>query len=98
MQPDLLKTTTDAKTISTDLVASLGWPTLERCRIIKEVMKFYKIVNNITPQPGLLKQSKQRGHYIATRCRIDTAVFSFYARAICIWNKIPPFITEIKIP
>ena len=60
-----------------------------------------KILNNIiniTPPPGLLKPSKNRGHYIATRCRIKTAVFSFYPRAIRIWNMIPPHITAIENP
>ena len=84
-----------------DLIATLGWPTLERRRIIKQAMTFYKILNNIiniTPPPGLLKPSKNRGHYIATRCRINTAVFSFYPRAIRIWNMIPPHITAIENP
>ncbi|KAK2170960.1 hypothetical protein NP493_1120g01059 [Ridgeia piscesae] len=69
----------------TDLIATLGWPTLERRRIIKQAMTFYKILNNIiniTPPPGLLKPSKNRGHYIATRC----------------WNMIPPHITVIENP
>ena len=89
------------QTATTDLIATLGWPTLERRRIIKQAMTFYKILNNIiniTPPPGLLKPSKNRGHYIATRCRINTAVFSFYPRAIRIWNMIPPHITAIENP
>ena len=89
------------QTATTDLIATLGWPTLERRRITKQAMTFYNILNNrinITPPPGLLKPSKYRGHYIATRCRINTAVFSFYPRAIRIWNMIPPHITEIENP
>ena len=89
------------QTAKTDLVTTLGWPTLERRRIIKQAMIFYNFFNNIiniTPPPGLLKLSKNRGHYIATRCRINTAVFSFYPRAIRIWNMIPPHITEIENP
>ena len=89
------------QTATTDLIATLGWPTLERRRIIKQAMTFYKILNNIiniTPPPGLLKPSKNRGHYIATRCRINTAVFSFYPHAIRIWNMIPPHITAIENP
>ena len=39
-----------------------------------------------------------RGHYIATRCRNKIAVFSFYPRAIRIWNMIPPHIIEIENP
>ena len=88
------------QTITTDLIATLGWPTLERRRIIKQAKTFYNILNNIiniTPSAGLLKPSKNRGHYIATRCRINTAVF-FYHRAIRICNMIPPHITEIENP
>ena len=89
------------QTITTDLIATLGWPTLERRRIIKQAMTFYKILNNIiniTPPTGLLKPSKNRGHYMATRCRINTSAFSFYPRAIRIWNMIPQHITEIDNP
>ena len=89
VQPDLSKT------------AILGWPTLERRRIIKQAMTFYKMLNNIfniIPPPGLLKPWKNRGYYIATRCHINTAVFSFYPRAIRIWYMIPPHITEIENP
>ena len=53
------------QTATTDLIATLGWPTLERRRIIKQAMTFYKKFNNIiniTPPPGLLKPSKNRGH------------------------------------
>ena len=34
------------QTVTTDLTATLGWPTLERRRIIKQTMTFYKILNN----------------------------------------------------
>ena len=41
-----------------DLITALGWPTLERRRIIKQATTFYKIINNIIeitpPPPGLL--------------------------------------------
>ena len=39
----------------TDLITALGWPTLERRRIIKQATTFYKILNNIieiTPPPS----------------------------------------------
>ena len=55
------------QTITTDLIATLGWPTLERRRIIKQAMTFYNILNNIiniTPPPGPLKPSKNRGHQV----------------------------------
>ena len=98
----LPKTTIDAKQPQqTRVIATLRWHTRERRGIIKQAMTFYKILNNIIniiPPPGLLKPSTNRGHYIATRCRINTAVFSFYPREIRIWNMIPPHITEIENP
>ena len=81
-----------------DLITALGWQTLERRRIIKQATTFYKILNNIieiTP-PGLPTRSRTRGQYIAPRCRINAMVFSFYPRAIRIWNMIPPKMTNIK--
>ena len=86
-----------------DLITALGCPTLERRRIIKQATTFYKILNNIIeitppPPPGLLTRSRTRGQYIAPKCRINAMVFSFYPRAIRIWNMIPPKITNIKKP
>ena len=80
----------------------IGWPTLERRRIIKQATTFYKILNNIIeitpPPPALLTRSRTRGPYIAPKCRINAMVFSFYPRAIRIWNMIPSKITNIKNP
>ena len=84
-----------------DLITALGWPTLERRRIIKQATIFYKILNKIievTPRPGLLTRSPTRGQYVASWCHINAMVFSFYPRAIRIWNIIPPKITNIKNP
>ena len=36
--------------------------------------------------------------YKKHKCRINTAVLSFYPRAFRIWNGIPPHITEIENP
>ena len=101
VQPDLSKNDHQRQTVTTDLMSTLGWPTLEQRRIIKQAVAFYKTLNNIinsTPPPDLLKPSKNRGHYIATRCRINIAMFSFYPRAICICNIIPQHIPEIENP
>ena len=87
------------QTVTAYVIGNLGWSTLQLRRIFKQAMTFYKMLNNIiniTPPPGLLRPSKKkRGHYVATRCRINTAVFFFYPRAIRIWNMIPQHITEI---
>ena len=88
-------------TSPTTLVLTLNWQTLERRRIIKQAMTFYKILNNIikiSPPSGLLTRSHNRHHYIVPRSRLDTVVYSFYPRAIRIWNTIPKAITEISKP
>ena len=74
------------------LVLTLNWQTLERRRIIKQAMTFYKILNNIIkidPPTGLLTRSNNRHHYTAPRSRLNTVLYSFYPRAIRIWNTIP---------
>ena len=46
---------------ATNPTATLGWPTLEWCRIIKQATIFYKTLNsiiNITPSLDLLKHEK----------------------------------------
>ncbi len=52
-------------TSPTTLVLTRNWQTLERRRIIKQAMTFYKILNNIikiNPPAGLLTQSHNRHH------------------------------------
>ena len=74
---------------------------IERRRIIKQAMTFFKILNNIikiSPPSGLLTRSHNRHHYIVPRSRLNTVVYSFYPRAIRIWNTIPKAITEITQP
>ena len=82
------------------LVLTLNWQTLERRRIIKQAMTFYKILNNIkiNPPTGVLTRSHNRHHYTAPRSRLNTVLYSFYPRAIRIGNTIPKEITEIKQP
>ena len=90
-------------TSPTNLVLTLNWQTLERRRIIKQAMTFFKILNNIikiSPPSGLRTRSHNRHH----RSRLNTVVYStrlvysFYPRAIRIWNTIPKEITEITQP
>ena len=88
-------------TSPTTLVQTLNWQTLERRRTIKQAMTFYKILNNIieiNPPTGLLTQSHNRHHFTIPRSRLNSVVYSFYPRAIRIWNTIPKEITEIKQP
>ena len=90
------------RTRPTTLVLTLNnWQTLERRRIIKQAMTFYKILNSIikiNPPTGLLTRSHNRHHYTVPRSRLNTVVYSFYPRAIRIWNTITKEITEIKHP
>ena len=85
-------------TSPTTLVLTLNWQTLE------QAMTFYKILNNIieiNPPTGLLTRSHNRHHFTIPRSRLNTVVsvvYSFYPRAICIWNTILKEITEIKQP
>ena len=86
---------------TTLVLTTLNWQTLQRRRIIKQAMTFYKILNNIikiSPPSGLLTRSHNRHHYIVPRSRLNTVVYSFYPRAIRIWNTIPKEITEITKP
>ena len=67
-------------TSPTNLVLTLNWQTLERRRIIKQAMTFFKILNNIikiSPPSGLLTRSHNRHHYIVPRSRLNTVVYSF---------------------
>ena len=89
------------RTSPTTLVLTLNWQTIESIRIIKQAMTFYKILKNIikiSPPTGQLTRSHNRHHYIVPRSRLNTVVFSFYPRAIRIWNIIPKEITEITHP
>ena len=89
-------------TSPTTLVLTLNWQTLESRRTIKQAMTFYKILNNIieiNPPTGLLTRSHNRHHFTIPRSRLNTVIYySFYPRAIHIWNTIPKEITEIKQP
>ena len=79
-------------TSPTTLVLTLNWQTLERRRIIKQSMTFYNILNTIIKisPPTCL---------ITRRSRLNTVVYSFYPRAIRIWNTIiPKEITDITQP
>ena len=82
-----------------DLITALGWPTLERRRIIKQATTFYKILNNIieiTPPSGPTKSLSNP--WTIHSPQVSYMVFSFYPRAIRIWNMIPSKITNIKNP
>ena len=76
--------TTIAESIHTtpnSIQCPFNWQTLERRRIIKQAMTFYKIINNIikiSPPSGLLTRSHNRHHYIVPRSRLNTVVYSFY--------------------
>ena len=65
---------------TTLVLLTLNWQTLQRRRIIKLAMTFYKILNNIIeikPPTGLLKRSHNRHHYIVPRSRLNTSIIKF---------------------
>ena len=64
-------------TSPTTLVLTLNWQTLERRRIIKQGMIFYKMLNNIikiNPPAGLLTQPHNQHHYTEPRSRLNPVV------------------------
>ena len=66
-------------TSPTTLVLIFNWQTLERRRIIKQPMPFYKILNNIVeikPPTGLLTRSHNRHNYTVPRSRLNIVVYS----------------------
>ena len=78
-------------TSPTTLVLTLKWQTLERRRIIKQAMTFYKLLNNIIeikPPTCLLTRSHNRHHFTVPISRLNTVVYSFYPRAIRINNPL----------
>ena len=84
-------------TSPTTLVLTLNWHTLEHRRTIKQAIVLNNIIE-INPPTGLLKRSHNRHHFTIPRLQLNTVVYSFYPRAIRIWNTIPKEISEIKQP
>ena len=83
------------------LITALGWPTLERRRIIKQATTFYKILNNIIeitppsrPTNPLSNPWTIHSPQVSYKCN---SLF-ILSRAIRIWNMIPPKNYQHKKP
>ena len=65
-------------------------------RLHSRVLFIHQPAEVLTPSlPDILVS---RHHYIVPRSRLNTVVYSFYPRAIRIWNTVPKEITEITQP
>ena len=79
-----------------EMITTLGWPTLEQRRKISRTIMLYKIINNLVevPTDGILFPSelKLRGHtskFLQLQCRVNAFSYSFFPQAIKLWNHLP---------
>ena len=68
-----------------EMITTLGWPTLEQRRKISRTIMLYKIINNLVevPTDGILFPSELqlRGHakkFLQLQCRINAFLYSFF--------------------
>lgn len=81
----------------TNILQSLGWPTLETRRKVARLVLFYKILNGeaCITIPEYVKRSdiKTRQHHKDRFSRLSTSTdaykYSFIPRTITDWNKLP---------
>ena len=81
----------------TNILQSLGWPTLETRRKVARLVLFYKILNGeacITiPEYVNRSDIKTRQHHKDRFSRLSTSTdaykYSFIPRTITDWNKLP---------
>ena len=69
-----------------EMIATLGWPTLEQRRKTFRTIMMYKIVNNLVeiPTDGILIPSelRLRGHakkFLQPQCRVNAYLYSFFS-------------------
>ncbi|XP_071502795.1 uncharacterized protein [Diadema antillarum] len=80
----------------TPMLSSLGWDTLQHRRILHQSEMLYKIhygfVNITMPEEIRIAQNNTRNHnlsYLQPYSRVNCHLYSFYPRAIRIWNTLP---------
>ncbi|XP_072164246.1 uncharacterized protein [Diadema setosum] len=80
----------------TSMLSSLDWDTLQHCRILHKSEMLYKIhygfVNIAMPEEIRIAQNNTRNHnlsYLQPFPRVNCHLYSFYPRAIRIWNTLP---------
>ena len=86
-----------------EMIATLGWPTLEQRRKTLRTIMMYKIVNNLVevPTDGILIPSelRLRGHakkFLQPQCSVNAYLYSFFPQAIKLWNHLPQELTELE--
>ena len=84
-----------------EMIATLGWPTLEQRRKTLRTIMMYKTVNNLVevPTDGILIPSelRLRGHakkFLQPQCRVSAFLYSFFPQGIQVWNHLPQELTE----
>ena len=81
--------------IITDMLYSLAWPTLVKCRDHFMIIMMYKIVHNIVhiqPDIPLIYSKALRRHHLKMlqpATRIDTYFHLFFPSAVKLWNLLP---------
>ena len=82
----------------TSMLIHLGWDTLEQRRNQLTLLMLYKIINKLVQVPHhhiLTKVSRNSASkYTHVHSRIGSYKFSFFPRAIRLWNSLPNHITQ----
>ena len=85
----------DRYQIITDMLYSLAWPTLVKCRDHFKILMMYKIVHNIVhiqPDIPLIYSKALRRHHLKMlqpATRIDTYFHLVFPSAVKLWNLLP---------
>ena len=82
---------------SSQMIATLGWPTLQQRRTDARLILMYRVVTNLIDIPAdqflhRATVSLQRGRnvcYILPYCRTDLYRHSFFPAAVRLWNQLP---------
>jgi len=87
----------------TEMLSSLEWPKLSRCRNEQKAIMLFKIINhhvdiNATDFLILISNDHNtRGHsmrFSQLMTRVDSYKFSFFPSAIKIWNSLPQHVID----
>ena len=88
----------------TDMLNRLNWQSLEKRRDDLTLLMFYKIINqhvdvpynHILQKPFNFTRSGNR-KFLHLPSRIDSFKYSFFPRAIRLWNQLPDYIVETDV-
>ena len=88
----------------TDMLNRLNWQSLEKRRDDLTLLMFYKIINqhvdvpynHILQKPFNFTRSGNR-KFLHLPSRIDSFKYSFFPRAIRLWNHLPDYIVETDV-